>query len=77
MKSLMENELEKSISDLWDDYLSLGEKYQDKMPIYEFGVCMIKFASQMLYDCAPSEDTATKAIQAALYMGYELHKFKK
>jgi len=59
--------------DLFEDFLALGEKYDDKMPIYEFGYALIQFASKMLMDCAPRYQVGLDTIQAGVESGIEWH----
>ena len=59
--------------DLWEDYLSLCEKYQDSLPVYEFGFAMIQFSTKLLMDSAPRHRVALDTIKAATEEGIKWH----
>lgn len=59
----------KELHDLWDDYLNLCEKYEDKLPINEFGFAIIRFTSKMLFDTTPSVGAAYRTILAGMEEG--------
>lgn len=56
-------------ANLCRDYQALCEKYQDVLPVYEFGYSIIRFTSQMLFDTAPSEGLAYRTILAGVEAG--------
>ena len=76
-KNMDNKKLEQSIDKLWHDYLDLCDSYRDEMPVYEFGFAMIRFVSQMLFDCAPSEEVARKTIMAGIDEGLKDSKKEK
>ncbi len=60
----MNNDAEqKYVDELYDDFLALGEKYKDKLKIYEFGGYMIKFNAFMLLSTAPKLEYAQQVIE--------------
>jgi hypothetical protein len=58
---------------LHQDYLDLCDSYKDEMPVYEFGFGMIRIVSKMLFDCAPSRETALETIRMGINEGLNWH----
>ena len=58
---------------LWEDYLSLAEKYSELMPCYEFGFALIQFSVKMLMDQAPRHGVALETIKVATEEGIKWH----
>ena len=65
----MENK-DLNFNTLWEEFLSLGEKYRDSMSIPEFGHALILFTTRMLMDSAPSTKEAKELIEYAMKEGY-------
>ena len=59
--------------ELWEDYLSLAEKYDQIMPSYEFGFALIQFSTKMLMDQAPRHGVALETIRVATEEGIKWH----
>lgn len=66
--------LDEANEELYKDYFDLCEKYHEKMPYYEFGFTLISIITKMLYDLAPSDETAKKTIEAAIETGIKSAK---
>ncbi len=64
---------EEANKELWEDYLSLAEKYNDLMPCYEFGFSLIRFTVKMLMDTAPRHGIALETIKVATEEGIKWH----
>lgn len=58
---------------LWEDYLSLCDKYKDLLPVYEVGFALIQFNVKMLLDCAPRHLVAIDTVRAATESGIMWH----
>ena len=69
--------IETARHELFNDYLDLCEKYQEALPVYEFGFAMIQFASKMLMDTAPRHQVALDTIKAATEEGIKWHVEQK
>lgn len=65
--------MEEARMELWEDFLSLAEKYDQKMPGYEFGFAMIQYTTKMLMDIAPSHKVALETIRVATEEGIKWH----
>lgn len=61
--------MENEIKNLWEDFLTLGKSYQDKMQIQEFGGLLIMYASKIIFDVAPTIEIAKDTIQGAVQAG--------
>ena len=62
---------------LFHDYLGLCESYQGVLNIPEFAFFIIRFASKMIFDLAPSEKDAREVIDFAIEGALEDHKENK
>ncbi len=65
--------IEDARKELWEDYLTLAEKYDQLMPAYEFGFALIQFTTKMLMDMAPKHGIALETIRVATEEGIKWH----
>lgn len=63
----------KARQDLYEDFLSLCEKFDKEMPAYELGYAMIQFSVKMLMDIAPRHGVALETIKVATEEGIKWH----
>lgn len=67
----------KTREELFEDFLALAEKYDNLMPVYEFGFGVIQFAVKMIMDCAPRHKVALETIRVATEEGIKWHVEEK
>jgi len=66
--------LEEAHKELYGAYLQLCKQFEEKMPVWEFGFGLIRLASKMLLDSAPSHDTAFNTISRAVHEAEKWYK---
>ncbi len=65
--------VEEARKELYYDYLCLAEKFDQLLPSYEFGFCLIKISTKMLMDTAPRHKIALETIRIATEEGIKWH----
>lgn len=65
--------LKADLTELWDDFLALCSKNENKMSMHAFGYAMIKYNTKMLLDIAPTHAIAHETIRLATEEGILWH----
>jgi hypothetical protein len=61
------------LTELWQDFLDLVEKYQNRMSGQAFGYAMIKYNTKLILDIAPTHAVAHETIKFATEEGIMWH----
>ncbi|NJL54135.1 hypothetical protein HC928_02465 [bacterium] len=57
--------------DLWEDFLMLGARFQERLTVPQFIFIMSQFVGKMAFDCAPAAEDANNLSGEGLRLGRE------
>lgn len=63
----------KHLSELMECYVNTGGVFKNELTLDEFGVAMLKCTTKLIFDLAPSNESAVRAVLSGIDSGIEWH----